>query len=91
MANINLLLYGVDLFGSHLTRVQVKCLSLRTITANISTMTYLAWTAVASAGSREWNAIAMNSDGKFQSAVVWGGSIWTSSNYGAGGLFKLTK
>ena len=47
-------------------------------------MTHVAWTQVAS--SRNWRGIAMTSSGQYQSAVVSGGSIWRSDDYGSGGL-----
>jgi|GEM_PF-1001396 len=38
------------------------------------------WTAKDS--SRNWYGVAMSSDGKIQTAVVWGGQIYVSTDYG---------
>jgi len=40
----------------------------------------LSW--VSSAPNSSWNSIAMSSDGKYQSATVFGGNIWISNNSG---------
>jgi len=41
-----------------------------------------AWTAVTFGAGQYWWGISISSDGKYQSAVVQGSSIWISSNYG---------
>jgi intein/homing endonuclease len=41
------------------------------------------WTERTGAGSRNWNSVSLSSDGKYQTAVVYGGYIYTSSDYGA--------
>jgi hypothetical protein len=41
------------------------------------------WTERTGAGLRGWISVSLSSDGKYQTAVVWGGYIYTSSDYGA--------
>merc|ERR1711871_859948 len=49
----------------------------------IMTLASLGWTENTSTGAgKQWRGIAMSSDGRKQTAVVFGGNIWTSQDYG---------
>ena len=49
---------------------------------SVSQSRYLGVTWTSRATSQDWDDIAMSSDGRIQTAVVNGGSIWTSYDYG---------
>ena len=50
----------------------------------------LGWTKNTSAPIANWNIISMNASGQYQSACLYGGNIYNSSNYGIGWIGNTT-
>jgi uncharacterized protein YjbI with pentapeptide repeats len=46
--------------------------------------------ATTNSGYRDWYSISISSTGEYQTAVVYGGNIWTSSNYGVSWTERAT-